>query len=114
PQAGDAIRTGAEDNASGTAVVMELARVLSANPPRRSVLFVLFSGEELGLLGSLHFVDNLPVPMERVQAMVNFDMVGRLRDDRLIVYGIGTAEEMPALDRKSTRLNSSHVKISYA
>src|SRR5690606_32026687 len=111
PQAGDAIRTGAEDNASGTAVVMELARVLSANPPRRSVLFVLFSGEELGLLGSLHFVDNLPVPMERVQAMVNFDMVGRLRDDRLIVYGIGTAEEMPALVQQA---NSAEAPLSLA
>ncbi|HLV26355.1 MAG TPA: M28 family peptidase [Gemmatimonadales bacterium] len=111
PQAGDAIRNGADDNASGTAVVMELARVLSANPPRRSVLFVLFSGEELGLLGSLHFVDNLPVPMERVQAMVNFDMVGRLRDDRLIVYGIGTAEEMPALVQQA---NSAEAPLSLA
>jgi aminopeptidase YwaD len=97
PEAGNAIRHGADDNASGTAMVMELARVLTANPPRRSVLFVLFSGEELGLLGSLHFVDNSPVPLENIQAMVNFDMVGRLRNDRLIVYGVGTAAEMEGL-----------------
>lgn len=97
PQAGDAIRPGADDNASGTAVVLELARALAQQPPRRSVLFVLFSGEELGLLGSLHFVDHSPVSLERIQAMVNFDMVGRLRNDRLIVYGIGTAAEMSVL-----------------
>ncbi len=97
PDAGSAIRPGADDNASGTAVVLELARTLAANPPRRSVVFVLFSGEELGLLGSLHFVSNAPVALDSVQAMVNFDMVGRLRNDRLIVYGTGTAAEMPVL-----------------
>lgn len=97
PEAGDAIRYGADDNASGTAMVMELARVLAQDPPRRSVILALFSGEELGLLGSLHFVENTPVPHDRIQAMVNFDMVGRLRNDRLIVYGIGTAEEMSGL-----------------
>lgn len=97
PEAGDAIRFGADDNASGTAMVMELAREFTQRPPRRSLVFVLFSGEELGLLGSLHYVDNSPVPHDRIQAMVNFDMVGRLRDDRLIVYGIGTAEEMSAV-----------------
>lgn len=97
PQAGDAIRNGADDNASGSAVVLELARVLAANPPRRSVLFVHFSGEEMGLLGSQHFVEHTPVPIESVVAMINFDMVGRLRDDKLIVYGVATAEEMPAL-----------------
>jgi hypothetical protein len=94
PQAGTAIRNGADDNASGSAVVMELARILAANPPRRSVIFVHFSGEELGLLGSQHFVEHAPVPIEKVVAMVNFDMVGRLRDDKLIVYGVSTAEEM--------------------
>ncbi len=97
PQAGDAIRNGADDNASGSAVVLELARLLAANPPRRSVLLVHFSGEELGLLGSQYFVEHLPVPIENVVAMINFDMVGRLRDDKLIVYGISTAEEMAGL-----------------
>ena len=99
PQAGSAIRNGADDNASGSAVVMEMARMLAADPPRRSVLFVHFSGEELGLLGSQYFVEHAPVPIENVVAMVNFDMVGRLRDDKLIVYGVSTAEEMrPILD----------------
>ena len=97
PDAGTAIRNGADDNASGSAVVMELARMFAAQPTRRSLLFVHFSGEELGLLGSQYFVENAPVPVDRVVAMINFDMVGRLRDDRLIVYGVSTAEEMSAL-----------------
>lgn len=97
PQAGDAIRNGADDNASGTAAVMELARRFAANPARRSVLVVNFTGEELGLLGSQHFVEQSPVPVDSMQAMLNFDMVGRLRDGRLIVYGTGTAEPLAAM-----------------
>jgi hypothetical protein len=102
PEAGSTIRNGADDNASGSAVVMELARILAADPPRRSLLFVHFSGEELGLLGSQYFVDHAPVPIENIVAMINFDMVGRLRDDKLIVYGVSTAEELRAiLDRSN-------------
>ena len=97
PDAGDAVRNGADDNASGTAAVMELARRFALQPARRSILVANFSGEELGLLGSAWFVDHLPVPQDSVQAMVNFDMVGRLRDRRLIVYGTATARELPAL-----------------
>lgn len=93
----DAIRNGADDNASGTATVLELARRLSRAPTRRSVVFVTFSGEELGLLGSAWFADHSPVPMTRVTAMLNFDMVGRLRDDKLLVYGTATAAELPAI-----------------
>src|SRR5687767_1393388 len=90
----NAIHNGADDNASGTAAVIELARLLRKNPAKRSMLFVTFSGEELGLLGSQYFVDHLPVPLEKVRAMLNFDMVGRMRDDRVIVYGAATAQEM--------------------
>lgn len=97
PQAGDAIRNGADDNASGTAAVMELARRFAARPARRSVMFVNFSAEELGLLGSAHFAANPPLPLDSVQAMLNFDMVGRHRDDRLIVYGTGTAAALPGV-----------------
>jgi Zn-dependent M28 family amino/carboxypeptidase len=94
PDSKDAIRNGADDNASGTAAVIELARLLRLAPPKRSVIFVTFSGEELGLLGSQYFVEHSPVPLEKVRAMLNFDMVGRLRDGRLIVYGAATATEM--------------------
>jgi len=97
PEAGDAIRNGADDNASGTAAVLELARLFSQRPIRRSVLFANFSGEELGLLGSQYLVDHSPVPLDSVIAMVNFDMVGRMRGDSLIVYGVATAREFPAL-----------------
>jgi aminopeptidase YwaD len=97
PDARDAIRNGADDNASGTAAVLELARILRANPPRRSVLFANFSGEELGLLGSQYFVEHSPVPVDSIVAMLNFDMVGRLRGDSLIVYGVATAREMPSV-----------------
>ena len=94
PDAVNAIRNGADDNASGTAAVMELARLLHRNPPKRSVIFVTFSGEELGLLGSQWFVDHLPVPAEKVRAMLNFDMVGRMQGDRVIIYGVATAQEL--------------------
>jgi hypothetical protein len=97
PAAGDAIRNGADDNASGTAAVMELARLFDAHPAKRSVLFVNFSGEELGLLGSRWFVEHSPVPLARVVAMINFDMIGRLRDDKLIVYGVATATELRSI-----------------
>ena len=94
---GDAIRNGADDNASGTAAVLELARIFKANPARRAIVVVHFSGEELGLLGSQWFVEHSPVPTGGIAAMVNFDMVGRLRNDRLIVYGVATARELPAI-----------------
>jgi hypothetical protein len=94
PEAVNAIHNGADDNASGTAAVIELARLFRHAPAKRSVIFVTFSGEELGLLGSQYFVEHLPVPLERVRAMLNFDMVGRMRDVRVIVYGVETAQEL--------------------
>jgi membrane-associated protease RseP (regulator of RpoE activity) len=91
------VRNGADDNASGTAAVLELARLFAARPPRRSVVVAHFSGEELGLLGSQWFVDHPPVPLDSAVAMVNFDMVGRLRNEKLIVYGVATARELAAI-----------------
>ena len=97
PEAKNAIRNGADDNASGTAAVLEIARRFSEHPARRPLVIVHFSAEELGLLGSQWFVDHSPVPLDSIVAMLNFDMVGRLRRDRLLVYGTGTARELPAL-----------------
>ena len=94
PEARDAIRNGADDNASGTAALLELARLFAARPARRSILVAHFTGEELGLLGSQWFVDHPPVSLDSVAAMVNFDMVGRLRNEKLIVYGVATAREL--------------------
>ena len=94
-----AIHNGADDNASGTAALFEIARRLREHPPARSVLFLAFSGEELGLLGSAEYVKAPVVPIAQSVAMINLDMVGRLRNDRLIVYGVETAQEFrPLLD----------------
>ena len=113
PEAKDAIRNGADDNASGTAAVVELARLLVARPPRRSVIFVNFSGEELGLLGSQWFVGHSPVPFDRVKAMINFDMVGRLRNDKLIVYGTSTATDLKAIvDSVNVASGDAQLKVT--
>ena len=97
PDARDAIRNGADDNASGTAAVMELARLFAIHKPKRSVIFATFSGEEQGLLGSQFFVDNPPVPLAKINAMLNFDMVGRMKDNGLMVFGTATATELASL-----------------
>ena len=88
------IHNGADDNASGTAVVMELARLFVSNPPERGqILFALWSGEELGLLGSEHWARNPTVPLDEVRTNVNLDMVGRAGEGVLQVLGAGTAAE---------------------
>jgi Zn-dependent M28 family amino/carboxypeptidase len=71
------VYNGADDNASGSVGVLEIAEAMAMAPPKRSLIFVLFSGEEMGLLGSSFFVDNPPVPVERIKAMVNLEMIGR-------------------------------------
>ena len=88
------IHNGADDNASGVAAMLETARRLASGPrPARSVLFIAFTGEELGLIGSSYYTKNPTIPLSRTLAMINLDMVGRLEDDPLIVYGVGTAPE---------------------
>ncbi len=92
PGAFGEIHNGADDNASGTAVVLEMARVLSSGPPPvDDVLFALWSGEELGLIGSDHWAKEPTVPLERVACNLNFDMVGRADDGVLHVLGAGTS-----------------------
>ncbi|MCS7065486.1 MAG: M20/M25/M40 family metallo-hydrolase [Fimbriimonadales bacterium] len=94
PESGD-IHHGADDNASGTAGLLELARMLSADRAKlpRSVLFIAFSGEEEGLVGSAYFVRNPTVPLEKIIAMINLDMIGRMTNDRLSVSGIGSSPQ---------------------
>ena len=96
-----AIHHGADDNASGTALLVEVARRLAAGPRLpRSVLFAAFSGEERGLLGSAHYTANPAVPLADTVAMVNLDMVGRLTGDKVIVHGTGTGTGLePLVDR---------------
>ncbi|MFN0135430.1 MAG: M20/M25/M40 family metallo-hydrolase [Phycisphaerae bacterium] len=96
------IHNGADDNASGTAGVLELARVFASGPrPRRSIIFMTFSAEEMGLLGSAHFVKEPTVPLEKIVAMVNFDMIGRLGQDDFSIYGTDTAEQFAAIVEKA-------------
>jgi aminopeptidase YwaD len=92
PRAGD-IHYGADDNASGTAGMLELARIFSAQKPRRTIVFVAFSGEEEGLIGSNYYVNHPVVPLANTVAMINMDMIGRLKDQKLIIGGVGTAQE---------------------
>lgn len=91
------IHNGADDNASGTAVVLKLAEMFTTerrNQPqnfKRGIIFALWSGEELGLIGSTHYVNKPTVPLENAAGYVNFDMVGRLRNNKLILHGIGSS-----------------------
>jgi aminopeptidase YwaD len=88
------IHHGADDNASGTAALLELARVLSRSKPRRTIVFAAFGGEEEGLLGSNFYVNRQPAaPLAQTVAMFNMDMVGRMKEGRLVVGGAGTAAE---------------------
>ena len=99
------VHPGADDNASGVAGLLELARRFAARgePLRRSVYFVAFGAEELGTLGSSHFVKSPPLPIERVAAMFNLDMIGRLREDTLDVHGVGTSPAWKPLLEEANR-----------
>ncbi len=97
PDSTGKVHNGADDNASGAAMLIQIASRLAGAPPARTVVFIAFSGEELGLLGSAYYARQPIYPLAATIAMINLDMVGRLRDRRLIVYGSGTAKEFPAL-----------------
>ncbi len=89
------IHNGADDNASGVAGVLELARYFSENDisEKHNFLFMTFSGEELGLLGSKKWCENPTLPLEKINYMINMDMIGRLNDStkKLLIFGIGTS-----------------------
>ena len=97
PDSTGRVHNGADDNASGVAALFAIATRLKAAPTARTVVFIAFSGEELGLLGSDYYVKHPVYPLTATEAMINLDMVGRLKNDKLIVYGTGTATEFPAL-----------------
>lgn len=106
-----AVHNGADDNASGVAALLEIARQMAAKPPKRSVLFATFGAEELGLLGSSYLVQNFPLPKDWVVAMVNLDMVGRpKKGPALTVGGYGTAGEWAELIPKVNR--NHHLKLA--
>jgi hypothetical protein len=107
------IHPGADDNASGVAAMLELARRLAAERGKlaRSVLFAAFSAEEVGDLGSLHFVKDPTVPASGIVAMVNLDMVGRLRNDSLDVSGAGTSPAFKPLIAKAAQTEGLKTKL---
>ncbi len=93
------IHFGADDNASGTAVLLELAEAFSIlqGLNSRTLVFIAFSGEELGLLGSQYFVKHPTFSLKHIVAMINMDMVGRLRENKLQIFGSGTSSVWPAV-----------------
>ncbi len=93
------IHPGADDNASGTAGVMELARLLASERGKlkRSILFMDFAGEELGLLGSAEWVKEPTRPLAKAVAMINMDMIGRIKDDKVYIGGVGTGSTFKAV-----------------
>lgn len=108
PREGE-IHHGADDNASGVAGLLELARVLATSPqkPRRTIVFVAFAGEEEGLLGSSYYVEHPAFPLAQTVAMLNMDMIGRLREGKLNIGGVGTAKEW----RKIVGMKNSDVTL---
>lgn len=107
------IHNGADDNASGTTGLLELAEKFAADSSslKRNIVFVAFSGEEYGLLGSNYFVEDPPVPLNKMAAMINMDMIGRMDDkNTLIVYGTGTSAMWSSL---LTEKNKYDFKLSF-
>lgn len=102
----DKIHNGADDNASGTTALIEIARNLAARQAdsRRTFVFIAFTAEELGTIGAAHYVNNPARPLSQSTAMLNFDMVGRLRGDSVVVGGTGSSPELrEALEAANAR-----------
>lgn len=110
PQFGE-VHNGADDNASGTSGLLEIARQAAAWKSRKeNLLFAAFGGEELGVLGSSYFVKNPIFPLKNIVAMLNMDMIGRLRDNKLVVGGVGTS---PAWQDLLNNANTDKFKITF-
>ena len=108
------VHPGADDNASGTAGVLELAQYFASGPrPKRGILFMTFAGEELGLLGSGYYANHPELPLDKAVAMINMDMIGRVRDGKLFIGGAGTGTTLrPDLDALIPHFPQLHVDYS--
>ena len=108
------IHPGADDNASGTAGVLELARLIAPMKSKlqRGILFSSFAGEELGLLGSAHWVQEPTLPLDKAVVMLNMDMIGRIKDDKVFIGGVGTGSTLKA-DVEQAQAGSNF-KIEYS
>lgn len=106
------IHFGADDNATGTAAVMEIIRRVAGGPAlKRRVVFICFSGEERGLLGSKHYVANPIIPLEKTVAMLNYDMIGTLRNNKIDVNGVGTAAVFRPIVEAAAEASPLEIKI---
>ena len=109
------VHNGADDNATGTAAVIELARRYAARDekPKRRMVFICFSAEEMGLLGAYHYTKEPLFSLDNTAVMVNFDMIGWLRDDKVTIYNANSATEFDTLlDRANDGLNMDLNKSS--
>jgi hypothetical protein len=108
------IHPGADDNASGTAGVLELARIVAplAGKLDRGILFANFAGEELGLLGSAEWVKEPTRPLDKAVAMLNMDMIGRIKDDKVFIGGIGTGTTLKSAVEDAANGSSLHFEYS--
>lgn len=108
------IHPGADDNASGTAGLLELARLLAPmkSQMQRGILFSSFAGEELGLLGSAAWVKNPTRPLGKAVAMLNMDMIGRIKNDKVYVGGVGTGSTFQKILEEAA--GDSHLKFDYS
>jgi hypothetical protein len=109
------IHPGADDNASGTAGVLELARLFAPMKGEldRGILFMSFSGEELGLLGSAEWVKDPTLPLEKCVAMLNMDMIGRIRDSKVYIGGVGTGSTFKTILEQAQK-QEPNFKIEYS
>jgi hypothetical protein len=104
-----AIHNGADDNASGTAALLALAKVFKYETLKSNILFVAFSGEENGLWGSNYFVKNPTLDLKTINYMINMDMVGRLNEEKsLAIYGVGTS---PSFSKVLDPINADSLKL---
>jgi len=109
------IHPGADDNASGTAGVLELARLFAPMKGQldRGILFMSFSGEELGLLGSAEWVKDPTLPLDKCVAMLNMDMIGRIRDSKVYIGGVGTGSTFKTILEQAQK-QEPNFKIEYS
>jgi Zn-dependent M28 family amino/carboxypeptidase len=111
------IHNGADDNASGTSTLMEIAqyfanqRSANADPLPYGVVFAAWSGEELGIIGSSHFIEHPTIPKERIAAYINFDMVGRLKENTLMIQGAGSSDAWKPLVEKGNVAAGFSIKM---
>ncbi len=109
------IHNGADDNASGVSGVLELIQAFTTLPqaPKRSIIFAFWDAEEKGLFGSKHWIDHPTVPLDRVVSAVTLDMIGRLRDERLVLYGSRTGSGLRRLASLNNDTAGLHLDFNW-